>query len=250
MASVPAHSLARPLTRSRAEGDDSYYAAATEAEAELVLGRPDAAVDAIARAVARNDGDYGALTTTRRQLRLVCQATGTDPAVLAPLGRPVRGALLRPQDRRTGRGRAPSGRAPSRRSPLRSPPSSTARPVGYAYGALAAGADILWAEALLARGSRAARGAAGGARGVRGGGRSRPPAPGGSSASAGVWRRRRPSSTPPTTRWAAMTSCSATGPSWRWGWRCCAGASSTLRSGSSAYGIAAAPTARPGRRST
>jgi tetratricopeptide (TPR) repeat protein len=133
-------------------GDESYYAAATEAEADLVLGRPEAARDAIARAVARNEDDYGALTTTRRQLRLVCQATGTDPAVLAPLAGP---AVVHFCGHRIG---APGERA---RLPAEAEPRLAAAvtaeleraPVGYAYGALAAGADILWAEALLAHGA-------------------------------------------------------------------------------------------------
>jgi tetratricopeptide (TPR) repeat protein len=133
-------------------GDESYYAAATEAEADLVLGRPDAARDAIARAVARNDDDYGALTTTRRQLRLVCQATGTDPAVLAPLAGP---AVVHFCGHRIG---TPGERA--RLSAEAEPLLAAAvavelerAPVGYAYGALAAGADILWAEALLEHGA-------------------------------------------------------------------------------------------------
>ena len=133
-------------------GDDSYYAAATEAEADLVLGRPEAARDAIARAVARNEEDYGALSTTRRQLRLVCQATGTDPAVLAPLAGP---AVVHFCGHRIG---APGERA---RLPAEAEPPLAAAvaaeleraPVGYAYGALAAGADILWAEALLEHGA-------------------------------------------------------------------------------------------------
>ncbi len=133
-------------------GEDSYYAAATEAEAELVLGRPGAAAEAIARAVELNDGDYGALSTTRRQLRLVCEATGANAAVLAPLAGP---AVAHFCGHRVG---APGAEA-------RFPAEAEARvagaiaaelerePVGYAYGALAAGADILWAEALLEHGA-------------------------------------------------------------------------------------------------
>ena len=134
------------------DGDDSYYAAATEAEAELVLGRPDAAVDAIARAVARNEGDYGALTTTRRQLRLVCQATGTDTAVLAPLAGP---SVVHFCGHRMGApgedARLPAGAEPPIAAAIAA--ELDRAPVGYAYGALAAGADILWAEALLEHGA-------------------------------------------------------------------------------------------------
>jgi hypothetical protein len=134
------------------DGDDSYYAAATEAEAELVLGRPDAALDAIARAVARNEGDYGALTTTRRQLRLVCQATGTDTAVLAPLAGPSVVHFSGHRMRAPGEAaRLPADAEPRIAAAIAAELDRT--PVGYAYGALAAGADILWAEALLEHGA-------------------------------------------------------------------------------------------------
>ena len=194
-------------------GDESYYAAATEAEADLVLGRPDAARDVIARAVARNDDDYGAPTTTRRQLRLVCQATGTDPAVLALLAGPAVVHFCGHRSAHRARGRASPPR-PSRCSPPPSPWSSSGRRSDTPT-ALAAGADILWAEALLEHGAELSwcsrsRSRSSCAR------RWRPPALPGSSASTGASRRRRPSSTPRTTPWAAMTSCSVTAPSSPW----------------------------------
>ena len=147
-------------------GDESYYAAATEAEADLVLGRPDAARDAIARAVARNEDDYGALTTTRRQLRLVCQATGTDPAVLAPLAGPAvvhfcghrigapgeTGAPPRRGRAAAGRRRRRGARAGAGRIRLRGAGRGRRHPLGRG--------------AARARG-RAARGAPARARGVR-----------------------------------------------------------------------------------
>jgi class 3 adenylate cyclase len=133
-------------------GDGSYYAAATEAEAALVLGRPDVAADAIARAVALNDGDYGALTTTRRQLRLVCEATGAEAVVLAPLAGP---SVVHFCGHRLGEAGAAT-RFPAEAEPLVSEAIAAEldrEPVGYGYGALAAGADILWAEALLRHGA-------------------------------------------------------------------------------------------------
>ena len=144
-----AHAALEALAK---RGDDSYYAAATEAEAELVLGRPDAAADAVARAVALNEGDYGALSTTRRQLRLVCEATGADAAVLAPLAGP---SVAHFCGHRVGAVGAEA------RFPAEAEAQVAAaiaaeldrEPVGYGYGALAAGADILWAEALFAHGA-------------------------------------------------------------------------------------------------
>ena len=69
--------------------EDSYYSAATEAEAHLVLGDESAAAGALTRAVAAADDDYGALATTRRQLRTICEVTGADPEVLSTLSGPA-----------------------------------------------------------------------------------------------------------------------------------------------------------------
>ena len=67
----------------RRTGEDSYYAAATEAEAYLVLGDAHGARDALERAAATHGGDHGALATTRRQLRLVCDLAGLDPELIS-----------------------------------------------------------------------------------------------------------------------------------------------------------------------
>jgi class 3 adenylate cyclase len=145
--------LARRVLRLLADtGDPSYYATATAAEAQLLLGDSAAAQEAIAYAAQLHDGDYGALATTRRQLRLICEAKQIDPAVLAPLAGPavayfcghiigVPGEPARfPADAET--------------SVAQRMAEVVARhPVGYAYGALAGGADIMWAETLLASGS-------------------------------------------------------------------------------------------------
>jgi hypothetical protein len=148
-----AERFARAALEALAErGDDSYYAAATEAEAELVLGRPGHAAEAIERAVALNEGDYGALSTTRRQLRLVCEATGADGAVLAPLAGPCVAHFC---GHRMGASSAGARFPTEAEAPVAAAIAAELdrEPVGYAYGALAAGADILWAEALLAHGA-------------------------------------------------------------------------------------------------
>src|SRR3954452_8491533 len=128
-------------------GDESYYGVATEAEIALVLGELDAAEGALERAAQSHGGDYSALATTRRQLRLLVDATGLDPAVLEVLAGPAAvhfcghriGARF-PADAEAAVG-AQIERALDGTSP------------GFAYGALANGADILCAEALLARGA-------------------------------------------------------------------------------------------------
>ena len=136
---------------SRAE-DRSYYAIVSEAEALLLLGRVGEARAALESAAALNDDDFGALSTTRRQLRLVCAETGQAEDVLAALAGP---SVCHYCGHRIGTG--PASRFPPDDEP------SVAREIafqvdrlapGYGYGALANGADIMWAEALLARGAK------------------------------------------------------------------------------------------------
>jgi len=130
---------------------DDYWLDATEAEAALILGDVEAASAALARAVAVAGEDLAALAVTRRQLRLVCDATSTDTAVLDELRPPT---ILHYCGHRID----PAGAS------TRFPPDLEAhvereirsylaqQRVGFAYGSLASGADILIAEALLDRG--------------------------------------------------------------------------------------------------
>jgi hypothetical protein len=134
-----------------ASGEASYFAAATEAEAFLLLGDENGARTALERAARRHEGDYGALSTTRRQLRMICAVTGIDPDVLAALAGPAvahycghRMASRREEGRLQ--------RAQEADVAARIELAVERRPAAYAYGSLASGGDILWAEALLARG--------------------------------------------------------------------------------------------------
>ena len=126
---------------------ESYYAVATEAEAHLLRGESRAAEAALVRAAAAHDGDYGALASTRRQLRLICDLVSIDPEVLGPLAGPavvhfcghrLGGARFSPRKERDVAKRVEEAVRVTR--------------IGYAYGSLASGADILWAEAILAAG--------------------------------------------------------------------------------------------------
>lgn len=147
--SVRSRELAeRVLRLVRASSEKSYWTAATEAEALLLLGHDAAAHEALKRAAERHEHDYGALASTRRQLRLICEKLGVDVAVLRPLAGP---GVVHFCGHRIGtdgfpveaeaRVAAEIARVLERGAP------------GYAYGALAGGADILWAEALLAHGT-------------------------------------------------------------------------------------------------
>ena len=132
-------------------GETSYFSAATEAEALLLLGDVAGAGRALDRARALQSHDYGALSTTRRQLRLICNETGIDPRVLSPLAGPAVAHFC-------GHLMAPPGRAGrftsicERDVADRMFRAVDSRPVAFAYGSLASGGDILWAEALLSRG--------------------------------------------------------------------------------------------------
>ena len=132
--------------------DESYYAAATEAEAHLLLGDVDAAAGALRRAAASHGGDYGALSTTRRQLRLVCDLAGVDPELLGILAGPRVAHFCGHRiahEPHSGRFSAEAEVVVAER--IRGVLAEQS--IGYAYGALASGADILWAEALLEQGA-------------------------------------------------------------------------------------------------
>ena len=133
-------------------GEQSYYAAATRGEAHLLLGDLTAARDALESAAARHGDDYGALATTRRQLRTICEVQGTDAALLSPLAGP---AIVHFCGHRItggpGKGRFPPEAAANAATRLAEVVKR--HPAGFAYGSLASGADIMWAEALLAAGA-------------------------------------------------------------------------------------------------
>jgi hypothetical protein len=126
------------------EGDDPYWAAATEAEAALLLRDRLGATAALTRAAAATT-DLAALASTRRQLELVCELSGIDAAVLAALSAPTVIHF--------------GGHMISRRFPAEAEPDVAtaiaarldAIRVGFGFGSLACGADVLFAEALLAR---------------------------------------------------------------------------------------------------
>jgi class 3 adenylate cyclase len=148
---------ARELARTaldvlRRSGERSYYATATEAEAQLLLGDEPAAREALERAATLHGGDYASVATTRRQLRLVCALTGTDPAIIGVLAGPGVAHFCGHRISAVGT----PGRFPAEAEQAvveRIEAELTRDTPRYAYGSLASGADILWAEALLARGS-------------------------------------------------------------------------------------------------
>jgi len=145
--------LARLAARPETPG---YYELVSAAEARLILGEDDAARALLVRARAAvtrgNDADYRALASTIRQLRLVVGANRLDASVLAALAPPLVlhycGHLIAAPG---AEGRFPAGQECRVRDQIEH--QLAAMDIGFAYGSLAAGADILFAEAALARGA-------------------------------------------------------------------------------------------------
>lgn len=124
------------------EADTPYYLAATRAEALLLRGERAQAQAALAEAMARAPQAWEDHASTLRQFGLILEALGQDATWLDP-HRPPRvlhfagHTAVAPDD-------------PSLAGEVR---AALARErIGFAYGALAAGADIVIAEALLDRG--------------------------------------------------------------------------------------------------
>lgn len=130
------------------QGD--YWSAATQAEAALLTGDTDGTVRALETARARAGGDLAVRAATLRQMRWEVRRLRLDPAVLAPLTMPTVVHFC---------GRIPGGDAngasqSAAEAPLRAALAPLVAGVGHGFGGLAAGADLVVAEALLAAGSR------------------------------------------------------------------------------------------------
>ena len=125
------------------DGEAAYYDLASRAEAWLLAGEREAARETLAAAVAAAPRAYAAHASTLRQLEILCRETVSDAGWLAPFRPPVCAHF-------TGHiADLPAGDA------LRGRIDEllVAHRVGFAYGGLAAGADIVFAEAVLAAGA-------------------------------------------------------------------------------------------------
>ena len=135
-----------------AEGVEAYYRAATVAEAWLILGETEAARVALAAAVAAHGDDLGARATTRKQLRHICRALNLDDALLDELaaGRVVHftGHMIAAPGEP---GRFPAEGEDEAAAAIAAHLNEV--DARFGYGSIACGADILFAEALLARGA-------------------------------------------------------------------------------------------------
>lgn len=134
-----------------------FYEQATELEAQLVLGETEQARDSIAAIQPMMRGstyaDLRANAAMLRQLHLIVAAKRLDPALLEPLA-PARvvhylGHIVAAPGQP---GRFPAEQEDVVRQAIVE--RLAADDVGCGYGSLAAGADILFVEALLARDAR------------------------------------------------------------------------------------------------
>jgi len=139
-----AKETATALERSSNGKERDYYFYATRAEIALLRGDLSALETALGAIASGNLGDEAARSSTRRQLREICRAAGIDPSVLRAIeGRAVvhfTGHIF--EESFDERALAADIRA--KLDDLH---------IGFAFGSLAAGADIVFAEAALERGA-------------------------------------------------------------------------------------------------
>ena len=137
-----AEGLAREVVRQvSAEGRQDYFSLATLAEALVVLGDVKEAEATLTRAVAASDADVGSRSTTFLQLQRLVTAAGGDGALLEPI-RPPKVAMFC--------GNIFIGdRALEAKLADEMHDVIVREKVGFGYGALAAGSDIIIAEQLL-----------------------------------------------------------------------------------------------------
>jgi class 3 adenylate cyclase len=129
-----------------------YWRTATRAEAALLLDLVDEAKAAIDEAALYLNGDHAAAASTRGQLLRICAAKKLDPGLLDPLKPPsvifYSGHMIA----------APgaSGQFAAESEQLvreRIDELLEKHKVGFGFGSMACGSDILFAEALVARGA-------------------------------------------------------------------------------------------------
>jgi class 3 adenylate cyclase len=129
---------------------DRYWVLATALEAHLVRGDLDAARGLVDQVVAAAGGDDAALATTGRQLERIVAAKKLDSNVLGVFEPPTvvhfLGNMIQPGQN----GRFHAGQAATVAADIAALLEGVR--VGAAYGSLACGADILFAEALLGKG--------------------------------------------------------------------------------------------------
>jgi len=147
-ADVARRVLASPSPDEATDDLTCYYDLAARAEARLILGDLSAAEALVLAAAQRAPADRAARISTLRQLERIADFLGESSHWLSPLRAPPVGHYtghiycLEPDQRGGGEGRLHTLLVQTLQE----------SGVGVVYGGLAAGGDILWAEAALALG--------------------------------------------------------------------------------------------------
>jgi len=125
-----------------------YYKAATRAEALLLLGRTAEVTETLATGAIRDSADLGGRSSTLRQLAMVAAHLGIGEADRAALFAPLAPPRVAHYSGHM------FGADPAAEAAIRVAVDTLIdeEDIGFAYGALACGADIVTAEALLDRG--------------------------------------------------------------------------------------------------
>jgi tetratricopeptide (TPR) repeat protein len=145
--------LAIKLCDEPASQSEAYWRLATLGEAHLLLGEVSFAEAHLRGAATTAGRNYGQIATTRNQLRLLKRCIDVPKSVMDTLRVP---AVLAFSGHMPDRADAPAPRFPPDREPdviraiARHLESVDA---GFGYASAAAGADLLFAEALIARGA-------------------------------------------------------------------------------------------------
>ncbi len=129
-------------------GEGAYYDLASRAEAQFLTGDREAAEATLQAAIGLAPAAYAAHASTLRQLEMICRETEVESIWLDPFRPPVCAHF-------TGHIFAPDGMQALDGEDLRRRVDDLLRTqrVGFAYGGLAAGSDIVIAEAVLAAGA-------------------------------------------------------------------------------------------------
>ncbi len=139
-----------PLLEDGGRGD-RYWLLATALEAHLLLGEMEPASELAVEVLSEGAGKHAQVATTGRQLRRITEAMGISPEFLRHFTPPAvmhyTGHIIAAMDKP---GRFPALEEDAVRRQIES--ILHAEGIGTGYGSLAAGADILIAEALLKRG--------------------------------------------------------------------------------------------------
>jgi len=135
-----------------APGEDAYYHMATQAEAYLLMGDVDEARETLMDAQSLDPHNFAAHATTLQQFEMILTAQGKDPAWLDPL-RPPKALHFAGHLFSESGGLQILDHEHVDQIKKKIERIITTEKIGFAYGALAAGADILIAEQLLAVGA-------------------------------------------------------------------------------------------------